>query len=109
MGLLDKQTAFVTGASRGIGWAIAEALAKEGAAVAAAARSEEDIARLCQGITASGGKAIPIKLDLRSEESIKQAVATARAELGPIDILINNAAVIALHPILTRLRTSGTT
>jgi len=100
MGLLDGQVAFITGASRGIGRAIAESFAAEGASVAAAARSEAEIAALCGRIVSSGGKAIAIKLDLRSEESVKQAIARARSELGPIDILVNNAGVIALKKIV---------
>lgn len=100
MGLLDGQVAFITGASRGIGRAIAETFAEEGASVAAAARSEAEIAALCGRIVSSGGKAIAIKLDLRSEESVKQAIARARSELGPIDILVNNAGVIALKKIV---------
>ncbi len=96
---LDGQVAFITGASRGIGRAIAEAFAREGAAVAAAARSEGDIRDLCDGINSPGGRAISVQMDLRSEESVKQAIAGARAELGPIDILVNNAGIIALHKI----------
>ncbi len=99
MGLLDGQVAFITGASRGIGRAIAEAFSREGAAVAAAARSEDQIAALCDGISSSGGKAIAVKLDLRSENSVRQAIAQAQSALGPIDILVNNAAVIALRKI----------
>jgi len=99
MGLLDGQVVLVTGASRGIGRGIALRFAAEGAAVAAAARSEEQVVELCEQIAASGGKALPVKMDLRCEESIKTAVARTQAELGPIDILINNAAVIALSKI----------
>jgi len=100
MGLLDGQVAFITGASRGIGRAIAEAFAREGALVAAAAaRSEGEITALCDRINSSGGRAIAIKLDLRSEEFVKQAIAGAQSELGPIDILVNNGGVIALKKI----------
>lgn len=99
MGLLTNKTALVTGAGRGIGRAIALAFAAEGAAVAAAARTEDEIARLCDQIETSGGRAAPVTMDLRSEESIIAALKTARAEFGPIDILVNNAAIIALEEI----------
>lgn len=99
MGLLENKTAFVTGAGRGIGRAIALAFAAEGASVAAAARSESEISRLCDEIETSGGRAVPVTMDLRSEESIVAALNAARAAFGPIDILVNNAAIIALEEI----------
>ncbi|MCX8053643.1 MAG: SDR family oxidoreductase [Armatimonadetes bacterium] len=100
MGLLNGEVAFITGASKGIGRAIAEIFAREGALVAAAARSEGEIKELCRKIADAGGKAIGIKLDLRSEESVKNAVAMAQSELGPIDILVNNAGVLRLSKIV---------
>jgi len=99
MGLLDNQTAFITGASRGIGREIARVFAGEGAAIAAAARSRNELAELCDSINAAGGRAVPILMDLREEDSIKAAVAEAKAKLGPIDILVNNAAIIALKKL----------
>ncbi len=99
MGVLDGQAAFVTGASRGIGRAIVEAFAREGAAVAAAARSEDELRELCGRIESGGGRAVPVPMDLASEESIRQAVAKARAELGQIDVLVNNAGILRLHRI----------
>ncbi len=99
MGVLEGQTAFITGASRGIGRAIAFAFAREGAAIAAAARSLDLLEELCREITSAGGKAIPVQMDMHSEESIKQAVAKARSELGRIDILVNNAGVLKLCKI----------
>lgn len=100
MGLLDGQVALITGAGRGIGKAIAEAFAREGAKVAAAARSTDQLELLCTDIAKSGGTAIPVHLDLKSEESIKQAVAKTQSELGSIDVLVNNAAVMALSKIV---------
>ena len=99
MGLLEGKTAFITGASRGIGKAICERFAQEGAAIAAAARSAGELEALSEQIASVGGKCVPITMDLTSEESIKNAVARAQSELSPIDILINNAGLIALGKI----------
>ena len=99
MAVMNGQVALVTGASRGIGRAIAEAFAREGAAVAVAARSEALLKKLCDTIAASGGRAVPIVMDLNSEESIRAAVSRVRSELGPIDVLVNNAGVLRLHRI----------
>ena len=99
MGALDGQVAFITGASRGIGREMVLALSREGARVAAAARSAGRIGELCAQIESKGGTALPVAMDLRREESVKAAVAKAQSELGPIDILINNAAIIALVKI----------
>ncbi len=100
MGFLQGQVAFVTGASRGIGRAISVALAREGAAVAAAARSEVNLQELCAEIRNFGGKAVPVALDLRSEDSIRRAVDEVKSVLGNIDILVNNAGVMALHKVV---------
>lgn len=99
MGHLDNQVVFITGAGRGVGRAIAELFAREGAVIAAAARSIGEITSLCDDIKSSGGKAVAIPMDLKSEDSIKQGIAKAKSELGRIDILINNAGIIALHKI----------
>jgi NAD(P)-dependent dehydrogenase (short-subunit alcohol dehydrogenase family) len=100
MGLLDGQVALATGAGRGIGKAIVEAFASEGAAVAAAARTSVEIEQLCDEVRRKGGRAIPVAMDVRCEESIKDGVVKTRDELGPIDILVNNAGIIALHKIV---------
>lgn len=96
---LDGQVVFLTGASRGIGHAIALKLAGAGAKVAAAARSEDALTKLCDKITSSGGTALPIKIDMKSEDSIKEALRLTNEKLGPIDIMINNAAILELSPI----------
>lgn len=102
---LAGKVAFVAGASRGIGATIAEALAREGAAVAVAARSEQEgkvpgtIHAVADRITAAGGQATPVPCDVTSEESVEAAVAQTVSEFGGIDILIANAGVLWLGPI----------
>ena len=96
-------TVFITGASRGIGKAIALKLAKDGANIIVAAKSIEENAKLggtiystAKDIEAAGGKALAVQLDIRNEEQIKEAVVKAVDTFGGIDILINNASAIQL-------------
>ena len=104
---LSGKIAFVAGASRGIGATVAAALAREGAAVAVAARSEQQgkvpgtIHSVAEGITSSGGRAIALSCDVTSEESVENAIAATVSEFGGIDILIANAGVLWLGPIET--------
>jgi citronellol/citronellal dehydrogenase len=101
MGLLDGRVAIVTGASRGIGAAIARRFGAEGAAVAVAARTVEPgispfggtIAETVGQIRASGGTAVAIPADLSRTEDRERLVAETISQLGPPDILVNNAAV----------------
>ncbi|MFN2615396.1 MAG: SDR family NAD(P)-dependent oxidoreductase [Actinomycetota bacterium] len=88
---LDGKTALVTGASRGIGAAIAPAYAEAGADVALAARSTADIEELAGKIGATGRKAVAITTDVTDPEQVDACVARALSELGSIDILVNNA------------------
>ncbi|SPF47025.1 3-oxoacyl-(acyl-carrier-protein) reductase [Candidatus Sulfotelmatobacter kueseliae] len=90
---LSGRVALVTGASQGIGRACALRLAKEGAAVAVAARNQEKLNELVSEITAAGGKAAAFPLDVSDEEQIKSAVKAAIAQFGKIDILVNNAGI----------------
>jgi citronellol/citronellal dehydrogenase len=100
-GLLVGRVAIVTGASRGIGASMAERLAAEGAAVAVTARTVNDgdhmlpggISATLAAITEAGGRAIAIPANLARPEDRERVVATTEAELGPVDILVNNAAV----------------
>lgn len=89
----DGKIALVTGASRGIGEAIAKRLASEGAMVLAAARSADALARVVSQIEASGGEASALALDLADERSIDAAVKAALAAHGEIHVLVNNAGV----------------
>jgi NAD(P)-dependent dehydrogenase (short-subunit alcohol dehydrogenase family) len=90
---LSGRVAFVTGASSGIGERFARVLASCGARVAVTARRKERLDALVEQITAAGGVAIAIVLDIRDEAAIAAAVAEAEATLGPVDILINNAGI----------------
>jgi len=90
---LSGRVALVTGASQGIGRACALKLAKDGAAVAVAARKQETLNELVAEITAGGGKAAAFPLDVSDEEQIKSGVKAAIAQFGKIDILVNNAGI----------------
>ncbi|OMC24329.1 SDR family NAD(P)-dependent oxidoreductase [Mycobacterium colombiense] len=102
-GRLAGRAAIVTGASRGLGRAIALALAAEGAAVAVAGRTEEvwddrlpgTIGETVADIEAAGGRAVAVRADLTDRDQIARLVESAREALGPIGILINNAAFTA--------------
>lgn len=100
-----NKTIFITGASRGIGKAIALRFAKEGANIVVAAKSIEENPKLggtifsaAEEIEKAGGKALPVQCDIRFEDQIKEAVDKAVAHFGGIDILINNASAISLTP-----------
>jgi NAD(P)-dependent dehydrogenase (short-subunit alcohol dehydrogenase family) len=105
MGSLEDKVAFVAGASRGIGAAIAQGLAQAGAAVAVAARTEQPgkvpgtIHAVADRIAAEGGRALPVSCDVTSADSVNAAVETTVAEFGGIDILVANAGVLWLGPI----------
>jgi NAD(P)-dependent dehydrogenase (short-subunit alcohol dehydrogenase family) len=88
---LTGKNAFVTGASRGIGQAIAVALAGAGADVALVARSEDGLAETASDITAVGRKAFVIPADVTSQEAVADAAAAAIDALGWVDIVVNNA------------------
>ncbi len=101
--LFQNKTVFITGASRGIGKAIALRLAREGANIIVAAKSTEENPKLggtifsaAAEIEAAGGKALPVQCDIRDEAQIQQAVDKAVSQFGGIDILVNNASAISL-------------
>jgi len=88
---LAGKTALVTGAGRGIGRAVALALAGEGASVVLAARTGKEIGSVAEEISSLGPRALAVRADLRSEEEIRALVGAATEAFGGIDILVNNA------------------
>jgi len=105
-----KHVALVTGAGRGIGEAIARHLARAGAAVLVAARSQEACVEVSDSIRRAGGTAWPVYLDVGDFDSIDAAVTAARdeaAEVGPIDWLVNNAGIVHSAPFLAHGRETG--
>jgi citronellol/citronellal dehydrogenase len=104
---LHGRVAVVTGGSRGIGKALAIRLAREGADITVAAKSEESTERLpgsihetADAIRALGRRALPIATDVRDEDAIRNMIERTIAEFGRLDILVNNAGVIWGRPIL---------
>lgn len=103
MASLQGKTLFITGASRGIGLAIALRAARDGANVAIAAKTTEPHPKLkgtiytaAEEIVAAGGKALPLVCDIRDEAQVIDAIGKTVAEFGGIDICVNNASAISL-------------
>ena len=100
---LKGKTLFITGASRGIGLAIATRAARDGANIAIAAKTTEPNPKLAgtiysaaEEITAAGGKALPMQVDIRDENAVAAAAKQCAEHFGGIDILVNNASAISL-------------
>ena len=107
MSTLSGKTLFITGASRGIGLAIALRAARDGANIVIAAKTETPHPKLpgtintaAAEIEAAGGKALPLAVDIRFEDQVSAAVQRAVERFGGIDILVNNASAISLTPTL---------
>ena len=102
---LKGKTLFITGASRGIGLAIAKRAARDGANIVIAAKTSEPTPKLpgtihsaAAEIEAAGGHALALQTDIRDEASVLEAMARAVSRFGGIDILVNNASAISLTP-----------
>jgi len=91
---LSERVALITGAGRGIGRAVALRLAEAGARVALVARSVDQLEETAATLRAEGGVALVLSADLAHPDVVAEAAATAAKELGPVDILVNNAAVV---------------
>jgi citronellol/citronellal dehydrogenase len=102
---LNGKTLFITGASRGIGLAVALRAARDGANIAIAAKTQEPHPKLAGTIhtaaaevEAAGGRALPLAVDIRDEDAVKDAIERTAAHFGGIDIVVNNASAISLTP-----------
>jgi len=107
MPALTNKTLFISGASRGIGRAIALRAARDGANIVIAAKSAEPhpklpgtIHEVAREVEALGGRALALQVDIRSEDQVQAAVEKAVATFGGIDILVNNASAINLTSVL---------
>src|ERR1700689_1690851 len=104
---LAGKTLFITGASRGIGLAIALRAARDGANIAIAAKTatphpklEGTIYTAAEAIEGAGGKALPLVVDVRDEAQVRDALAQTAARFGGIDIVVNNASAIQLTSVV---------
>jgi citronellol/citronellal dehydrogenase len=103
---LEGKTLFITGASRGIGLAIALHAAREGANIAVAAKTDRPHPKLpgtihsaAEEIERAGGRALPLAVDVRDEQAVAAAIARTVAHFGALDIVVNNASAIQLTPV----------
>lgn len=103
---LHNKTLFISGASRGIGLAIALRAARDGANIAIAAKTAEPHPKLpgtiftaAEAIRAAGGQALPLIVDVRDETAVAKAMSAAAAEFGGIDIVVNNASAISYSKV----------
>ncbi len=96
---LDGCTAVVTGAASGMGAAVATLLASSGARVALVSRRADRLAELAEKLTADGGRALAVPVDVTDAAAVAAAAATIRAELGRVDLVVNNAGVMLPNPI----------
>jgi citronellol/citronellal dehydrogenase len=103
---LAGKTLFITGASRGIGLAIALRAARDGANIAVAAKTKEPHPKLAgtiftaaEEVVKAGGQALPLVLDVRDEAQVKAAIDAAVARFGGLDIVVNNASAVSRTPV----------
>ncbi len=96
---MTRPAAVVTGASRGIGRAVAERLAREGFDIALAARTEADLVEAAAAVEAGGAKALAVPTDVSREEDVLRLFERARDGFGRVDVLVNNAGLGVYSPV----------
>ncbi len=96
---LKNATAWITGGGKGIGEAMAKALAREGVAIVVSSRTAADLDRVCSEIASSGGTCTSALADVTDEEQVLAAWKTVEREIGTPDILINNAGIGVFAPV----------
>jgi len=97
---LSGRAALVTGASSGLGRHFAIVLARAGAKVALAARRSEALTALAREIESFDGRAVPVRMDVTDKASVSAAIEAAETELGAVHILVNNAGIAVMRPLL---------
>jgi len=97
---LDAKVALITGGGRGIGKAIALALAAEGVNVAVAARTSSELEEVAAHAQRLGVNALPIQADVTRPDEVQRMVSVAESALGPVDLFVNNAGYLSLAPVL---------
>lgn len=102
--MTERRTAFVTGASQGLGAEIAVALARDGCDVAVSSRRVERLSDTLALIEKAGGRGVPVELDVRSQPSMERAMAEVAGAFGAVDTLVNNAAVTLRRTALEMAR-----
>lgn len=96
---LKNRVAIITGGGRGIGREVAILFASEGAKVAVSARSSDQIAKVVEEISASGGEAIGVSADVSREDDVRRIVDETMEKFGRVDVLVNNAGILEPGPI----------
>lgn len=99
MDSMSGKVVVVTGASTGIGQAVAEAFSREGATVVLAARSEGRLVRIAADIGKAGGRAVPMAVDVTDRTAVFEKMKEVAESLGSIDVLVNNAGIGLLSPV----------
>lgn len=96
----NRRVAFVTGASQGLGAAIAAALARGSFDLAVSSRRAQKLAGMIAELAPTGARVVPVELDVRSQSSLERAMSEAVGAFGHIDVLVNNAGVTLRRPVL---------
>lgn len=99
---LRGQTVLITGSSRGLGLAMAEEFARNGCKLVLCARDEQELSRARDQVSRIGGEVRTFACDVSNQQEVESAIAGACREFGRIDVLVNNAGVISVGPILTQ-------